>query len=435
MHDSSQFLFESHGSLQMMTRYRFFLWVIILSFQQSMCLSQSGLMTQMQDRLPGMNLILYEMIIIPKSDLQTSQMRLHVKIANDLLQFVKQDNRFRARYEITIGINTLKGESAAIRIESGLIETASYANTLLRNVFSEKIFLFELKPDHYSLFLEVHDMEIQESYIRKENFEIPEYSSVPVTITQPHFYHRISSEEDAIPAIPPVHTSSDICFYAEWYVVHNGSHPVDLTVSIIGQAGKTFETHTTTIEEDSTLTRHRFFVKDDLSYGRYTIDLSTRTTGIKQSVSRPFFIRWKLDESLMREPDKTIEPLQLVMTRKDWNRLYQLPHDRQIEAVEKFWADRDPTPETDKNELKEEFYKRVSYTINHFSTSPDLNNGWKTDRGRVYIIYGSPTNVEKPGVSHRELSRYEIWFYDHLQKRFIFTQRHETGEYILVSEE
>jgi len=55
--------------------------------------------------------------------------------------------------------------------------------------------------------------------------------------------------------------------------------------------------------------------------------------------------------------------------------------------IEQFWLRRDPTPGTPENEHKEEHYRRVQYANDHFgSTVP----GWKTDRGRIYIVFGPP---------------------------------------------
>ena len=59
--------------------------------------------------------------------------------------------------------------------------------------------------------------------------------------------------------------------------------------------------------------------------------------------------------------------------------------------VEQFWARRDPTPGTPENEFKEEHYRRIAYANNHWVGSLP---GWKTDRGRVYIRYGPPDEID-----------------------------------------
>ncbi|HVW08042.1 MAG TPA: GWxTD domain-containing protein [Bryobacteraceae bacterium] len=59
--------------------------------------------------------------------------------------------------------------------------------------------------------------------------------------------------------------------------------------------------------------------------------------------------------------------------------------------VEQFWQRRDPTPGTPENEMKEEHYRRIAYANEHFAADVP---GWKTDRGRIYIQYGPPDEIE-----------------------------------------
>jgi GWxTD domain-containing protein len=59
--------------------------------------------------------------------------------------------------------------------------------------------------------------------------------------------------------------------------------------------------------------------------------------------------------------------------------------------IEQFWDRRDPTPGTVENEMKAEHYRRIGYANEHFAGDVP---GWKTDRGRIYIQYGPPDEIE-----------------------------------------
>src|SRR5579859_6288378 len=59
--------------------------------------------------------------------------------------------------------------------------------------------------------------------------------------------------------------------------------------------------------------------------------------------------------------------------------------------IEAFWQRRDPTPDTAENEYKEEHYRRIAYANEHFAAGMP---GWRTDRGRIYIMYGPPTSID-----------------------------------------
>src|SRR5271154_1149252 len=68
--------------------------------------------------------------------------------------------------------------------------------------------------------------------------------------------------------------------------------------------------------------------------------------------------------------------------------------------IEQFWLRRDPTPDTEENEFREEHYRRIAYANERFASGIP---GWKSDRGRIYIIYGPPDEIE----SHASGGTYE----------------------------
>jgi len=97
--------------------------------------------------------------------------------------------------------------------------------------------------------------------------------------------------------------------------------------------------------------------------------------------------------------------------------------DERERFIEEFWRRRDPDPDTDENEFKEEYYERIAYSNEHFSSGIP---GWKTDRGRIWIMYGKPDerethpmggSYERPsweGGGSTTTYPFEIWFYRYL---------------------
>ncbi len=79
----------------------------------------------------------------------------------------------------------------------------------------------------------------------------------------------------------------------------------------------------------------------------------------------------------------------------------QLSNDEERDQfIEAFWQRRDPTPDTEENEFKEEHYRRIEYANEHFAAGIP---GWKADRGRMYIMYGPADEIE----SHPSGGTYE----------------------------
>ena len=86
------------------------------------------------------------------------------------------------------------------------------------------------------------------------------------------------------------------------------------------------------------------------------------------------------------------EDVVYIISDEERKAFKQLNTDEEREQfVEQFWLRRDPTPDTEENEFKEEHYRRIAYANEHFASGIP---GWRTDRGRTYIEYGPPDEIE-----------------------------------------
>jgi GWxTD domain-containing protein len=86
------------------------------------------------------------------------------------------------------------------------------------------------------------------------------------------------------------------------------------------------------------------------------------------------------------------EDVSYIITDEERAAFKQLQSDDQREQfIENFWLRRDPTPDTIENEFKEEHYRRIAYANDNYASGIP---GWKTDRGRIYITYGPPDEIE-----------------------------------------
>jgi GWxTD domain-containing protein len=114
-----------------------------------------------------------------------------------------------------------------------------------------------------------------------------------------------------------------------------------------------------------------------------------------------------------------------IITPEERAAFKQLSNDEERDQfIEAFWQRRDPTPDTVENEYKEEHYRRIAYANEHFSSGVP---GWKTDRGRIYIIHGAPDQIESSpsgGTYNRSPQEgggttstfpFERWRYRHLE--------------------
>ena len=114
-----------------------------------------------------------------------------------------------------------------------------------------------------------------------------------------------------------------------------------------------------------------------------------------------------------------------ILTAEEREAFKHLSTDEEREQfVEQFWLRRDPTPDTIENESKEEHYRRIAYANERFASGIP---GWKTDRGRIYIMHGPPDEIESypSGGSYQRLPEegggstsvypFERWRYRYLE--------------------
>jgi GWxTD domain-containing protein len=126
---------------------------------------------------------------------------------------------------------------------------------------------------------------------------------------------------------------------------------------------------------------------------------STAPTSERDTVSKPMNAKQKKkqEEKLRKELETPYrkwlnEDVTYIITdeeRKAWKRMST--DDEREQFIEQFWLRRDPTPDTEENEYKEEHYRRIAYSNERFASGIP---GWKTDRGRIYIVYGPPDEID-----------------------------------------
>jgi GWxTD domain-containing protein len=92
--------------------------------------------------------------------------------------------------------------------------------------------------------------------------------------------------------------------------------------------------------------------------------------------------------------------------------------------IEQFWLRRDPDPDTPENEYKDQYYERIQYANEHYTSGIP---GWKTDRGRIYVTFGKPDEIEShpsggtydrptwEGGGSTSTYPFEIWWYRYIE--------------------
>jgi GWxTD domain-containing protein len=115
--------------------------------------------------------------------------------------------------------------------------------------------------------------------------------------------------------------------------------------------------------------------------------------------------------------------------------------------IEQFWLRRDPTPDTEENEYREEHYRRIAYANDHYASGIP---GWKSDRGMIYIKYGPADETDdhnggteerapEEGGGQTSMYPYQKWRYRYLEGigtnvEIEFVDTTMTGEYHMTTD-
>lgn len=140
--------------------------------------------------------------------------------------------------------------------------------------------------------------------------------------------------------------------------------------------------------------------------------------------------RFKEQKALRQELSGTYkkwlnEEVPYIITDQERKAFLSLSNDEERDAfIEQFWARRNPDPNDPENTYKEEHYRRIAYANEHFAAGKP---GWKTDRGRIYIMWGPPDSIDSHpsgGMYERPMEEgggetatypFEIWHYRYLE--------------------
>jgi len=157
------------------------------------------------------------------------------------------------------------------------------------------------------------------------------------------------------------------------------------------------------------------------------------TQGVLKSVKEfRYKVIWPLKPRSLSDPKLAVDALKLIATEEEIDQMSVFSSDKSRKAFQAFWHKRNPDTTHAYNSVLAEYYRRVDESIKRFSVANE-NDGYRADRGRIYILFGAPSitnRLLKPNSAPTE-----IWTYENLKKRFTFRDSKKNSNYILVKTE
>jgi len=139
---------------------------------------------------------------------------------------------------------------------------------------------------------------------------------------------------------------------------------------------------------------------------------------------------YKLEQKLNPENAEFLSKVRYIITREERKIFLELPDSEKKNFIEEFWKRRDPDPDTEENEFKIEYDNRIEKSNQLFSG--EGRPGWLTDRGRIYVIFGPPTDRLTYPMGEDPYGRCsEVWYYGNFP--VVFVDSSCTGSYVLTT--
>lgn len=405
--------------------------LLILIPQQALCQTEMS-----KPEGVGIPEFFYDIINVKSNQPGLSRLNLYIEIPYDELQFLKYDDAFQAKYEVSVVIFDKEGDQVDGKIWQEEVTVDNYEATNSRKDYSFTHNSFHLKPKEYRLSIGLMDLDTKKTGNRKSTFQLRDFEEKDLAISDITLTDNVSSDSLGVKSIHPQISSciraigTELFCYFEIYTQDPAAEKFDISYRIKNYKGDVISKQEYQREIDGSRTMEYFKIdKKNLSHGKYLVELEVRQGKWKDSIEQSFTVRWAGMPSTIADLSIAIEQLRYIATSTDIKKIKKAPKSDRLKLFEEFWHGKDPTPGTEANELMDEYYRRIAFSNENFST---FREGWKNDMGMIYIIFGPPSDIERHPFE-RGYKPFEIWYYYHINRQFIFQDETGFGEYRLIN--
>ena len=377
----------------------------------------------------------YEVVSFPGESAQKSRTELYVWVRNTHLQYIAEDTLYSARYQINLGVSDKNGVSILTEDRTFSVSEKNYAATIAPKVKRVHRFKFQLPPDDYTFKVRLLDLNSNRNRTLQRDKKVRAFEIDKLEVSDVLFVNVARTDSLTADNVFPsfrIPIQEKIFVYSEIISPQN-TNELKIESTLRQKDGKEGFRFSKNIVPKNEITKILLQLKkESMARGQNQLYLTVSDGSQSKAVRKDVqFISGDLEGSTNLSIEQMIGPLIYVTDGDDWKKLTNASEQEQEKVFEEFWDKRDPNPGSPENELFNEFYKRVEAANRNFSFS--RKSGWKTDRGRVFIVFGPPDRIEQGTPSRYTQGNYEVWYYEDLREKFVFFDEYGFGEFRLVS--
>jgi GWxTD domain-containing protein len=368
-----------------------------------------------------------------------SRIDLYLQVPYEELRFIKENDLFVARFDVTLTLSSAEGQSVLEQTWTDVVRVKDFTQTTSNRYYSLTHRPVEVDPGNYQALIIIQDQESKKTAKRRRNLVVSDFSKEPLSLSDIMLVNRLSTMGDKKSIVPNIsgyvgHHSEGFFLFVE---VYETAYPdsVLLTWKILDNARREVA-QSTQIEPIAERVTQSFLKVENLALeaGGYLLVIEAKSLHNKQApvakTQRFFSVRWSDLPSSVQDLDKAIDQMRYVARESEMQFIRDGKNgDEKRQRFLDFWRKRDPDPRTPDNEVLEEYYARVAFSNRNFS---HYIEGWRTDRGMVYIYLGPPDNIEHHPFDNNS-KPFDVWYYNQANRQYIFVDESGFGDYRLRS--
>ena len=365
-----------------------------------------------------------------------TRLDVFIEVPYNEIQFVKKADLFESKYSATVSIFAEDKEKLIEeKTWDEKIDVADFPHTTSPTNFNISIKSFDMPPGKYFIRTSIEDKDSRKEFVSSNMFTIRDLSTIPnisdlmfsakQTMVSgsnkilPNVTREISVQKDGIPLFFELYSNAHVKIVLEYYVSDKEKKLIYTdTLARYIDSGKTQIFHNVKV--------------NGLGLGTYLIGVSLKDSNnvILASTIKSFQSRWIGVPSVINDLDKAIAQLVYIASTSEKNYIGDAPtKEEKIKRYLEFWKKKNPNPAEEDNRVFDEYYRRINYANENFS---HYNEGWRTDRGMVYITLGPPSNIDRHPFDY-DAKPYEVWEYYEMNQQFVFMDENGFGDYRLIT--
>lgn len=381
-----------------------------------------------------------------KADIDTlGRVDVYVVVPYQTLSFMKGGDIYNASYDMTISIFDNTNTLVNTKTEQRKLFEKDYNIALGSNAsfdYSQNIFF--LTPGKYEISVVITDNFTKKSIQKSRLLTVLNFNDFNFSLSGLMLVSSIEEKDGRFKITP--HLSENVGDLSDGFFIFFESYAkikyesVDYFYELINPEGVVVEKSNKINRFTPSLVNRnyiRVILPKNILQGGYTLRLTAMKPTNEENdydpgaflavTERSIRIFRSISGVIISDLNKSIKQLRYVANQEEIDFIEAgTTNEEKQSRFEQFWKKLDPTPNTDRNEAYEEYYSRIDYANRNFRSYVE---GWRTDKGMVFIIFGKPSNIERQ-TPYGDNRVFERWTYQN-NRQFIFVDYNGFGDYKL----